>query len=308
MKENKTDGVLRAGANGDAALSFEPLRRHLTSIAYRMLGSVSEAEDTVQEAYLRWHAVDRTAVSDTRAFLTKTVTRLCLDYLKSARVRRESYVGTWLPEPLLDSAAYEAGSESEYADDLSVALMLALERLSPLERAAFLLHDVFDMSFAEVAETLGRNEAACRQLAARAREHVRAARPRFTVSQEEGARIADAFFQAAKGGDIGTLQQLLAEHAIIFSDGGGRKLAALNPIVGRDKVIRFFVGIARKAGYQKPSIIYRGLINGLPGFVTIEHGEVLQTTAINVQDGVITAIYIVRNPDKLKHVGGHSLH
>ena len=156
----------------DAARSFEPHRRRLMALAYRMLGSLAGAEDAVQEAYVRWHATDRTRIQSPRAFLSRVVTRLCLDELKSARSRRETYVGPWLPEPVLDDEALIVDAENEYADDLSVALLLTLERLSPLERAAFLLHDVFDLSFAEVGETLGRGEAACRQLAARAREHV----------------------------------------------------------------------------------------------------------------------------------------
>src|SRR5215468_9939921 len=161
----------------DPAVSFEPHRRRLLGLAYRMLGSVSEAEDAVQDAYLRWHAADRDAVSDTRAFLTTTTTRICLDALKSARARREAYVGPWLPEPVVDTAALAPDTQTELAEDLSIALLLALDRLSALERAAFLLHDVFDCSFGEVATTLERSESACRQLAARARTHVRAARP-----------------------------------------------------------------------------------------------------------------------------------
>jgi RNA polymerase sigma-70 factor (ECF subfamily) len=177
----------------DPAAEFESLRGQLTGLAYRMLGSRAEAEDMVQEAWLRWHAADRAAVREPRAFLSKTVTRLCLDQLKSARARREEYVGQWLPEPVLDGAQLAAGSASEYADDLSVALLLALERLSPLERAAFLLHDVFDLGFEEVAEALGRDPAACRQLASRARSHVREEKPRFKPSAEEEQRVFAAF-------------------------------------------------------------------------------------------------------------------
>ncbi len=284
-----------------AAREFEAHRRHLMGLAYRMLGSLAEAEDAVQEAYLRWHAAERGVVENPRAFLSTIVTRLCLDQLKSARVRRESYVGPWLPEPVLDAAALDAESASDHAHDLSVALMLTLERLSPLERAAFLLHDVFDMEFAAVAATLGRSEAACRQLAARARAHVQAARPRFTPSPDEGARLAAAFRQAAQSGDTAAMARLLAEDAVLYSDGGGKRVAALNPICGGDKIVRFFAGIARKNGL-------RGLrareasINGLPGFVMVDAEGALQTSAFAVADGRIAAIYLVANPDKLQRV------
>ena len=207
---------------------FEPLRRHLMALAYRLVGSLAEAEDLVQEAYLRWHDTDRSAILNVRAYLSKVLVRLCLDHLKTARVRRENYVGEWLPEPVLDDNALTAETASEMADDLSVGLMLALERLSPLERAAFLLHDVFDFDFAEVAQTVGTSEAACRQLAARARAHVRESRPRFRVSQEDGARIVEAFLNATRTGDVQTLTRLLAEDAVLRSDGGGKKPAALH--------------------------------------------------------------------------------
>lgn len=290
-------------SGGAVTRHFEVHRRHLTGLAYRMLGSLAEAEDVVQEAYLRWHAVDHGRVENPRAFLSKTVTRLCLDHLKSARAQRETYVGPWLPEPVLDEAALAAETASDYAHDLSVALMLILERLSPLERAAFLLHDVFDMGFAAIADALGRNEAACRQLAARARAHVQAARPRFTASAEDGTRLAEAFRKAASSGDAGALAQLLAGDAVLYSDGGGKRTAALNPIRGADKIARFFIGVLRKqlavGGWEaRPA-----RINGLAGFVYAgsDDGEA-QTIAFEPSGGRITAIYLVRNPDKLRRV------
>src|SRR5215470_15347655 len=224
----------------DSADSFEPHRRRLLGLAYRMLGSVTEAEDAVQDAYLRWHAADRDAVTDARAFLTTTTTRICLDMLNSARARREAYVGPWLPEPVLDTAALAPDSRTELAEDLSVALLLTLERLSPLERAAFLLHDVFDFSFSEVATTLERSEAACRQLAARARAHVRAVRPRGTTpkparSDEIDAKhtqLMSAFAAATQAGDLNALTQLLASDIRVVTDGGSKVSAALNVIDG----------------------------------------------------------------------------
>jgi RNA polymerase sigma-70 factor, ECF subfamily len=281
------------------AAGFEAHRRHLTGLAYRMLGSLAEAEDVVQEAFLRWHAADRAAVANPRAFLAKTVTRLCLDQLKSARARRETYVGPWLPEPVLDEAALAADTNAEFAHDLSVALLLTLERLSPLERAAFLLHDVFDMGYAEVAETLSRSEAACRQLAARAREHVRATRPRYRVSPDEGDRLAAAFRAASQSGDAAALARLLAADAVLYTDGGGRRVAALNPIYGADKISRFVVALAAK---YPPLPARPQRINGLPGFVVPDPEGGAQTVAFAIDGGKIAAIYLVRNPEKLRHV------
>jgi RNA polymerase sigma-70 factor (ECF subfamily) len=286
----------------DAAASFEPHRRHLRGLAYRMLGSLADAEDVVQDAYLRWHRAERGAVADPRRFLSTVVTRLCLDLLKSARARRETYVGPWLPEPVLDSAALALAPESEadLAEDLSVALMLTLERLSPLERAAFLLHDVFGLGFDAVAETLGRSEPACRQLAARARANVREARPRFRASRDAGARLAAAFMKASATGDASSLRALLAEGAVLLTDGGGRRKAALNPIVGADKIVRFLVKQAEKgrtAGYVR---VEPATINGLAGFVLTDRNEFVETIAFEPDaEGRIAAIYHVRNPDKL---------
>src|SRR5579863_134598 len=220
------------------AQSFEAHRRPLIGLAYRMLGSRAEAEDVVQDAYLRWHAADRNAILEPRRYLGTVVTRLCLDRMKSARARREIYVGQWLPEPVVDEA-FDDDNAGDLAHDISVALMLVLERLSPLERASFLLHDVFGVDFTEVSRTLGRGEAACRQLAARAREHVQTERPRFSASREDGDRLAAAFVKATASGDTQALAQILAKDVVLYSDGGGKRAAALNPIYGADKVVRF---------------------------------------------------------------------
>jgi RNA polymerase sigma-70 factor (ECF subfamily) len=279
----------------DAAGTFAPLRPRLIRIAYRMLGSVAEAEDIVQDAYLRWHGTDRAQVGDARAFLSKTVTRLCLDHLKSARVKRETYIGPWLPEPMIET------DEHDQADDITLTLMMALERLSPLERAAFLLHDVFGQNFDDVAQAIDRDPAACRQLASRAREHVRAAKPRFPVSEQQGAEIANAFFAASRGGELAPLQSLLAKDVTLYSDGGGKRIAALNPIYGDINVARFITGVNRKAGGVELGW-RQETVDGLPGIVVIENGEVQHTMAFEIDDGRITAIYIVRNPDKLRHV------
>ena len=287
---------------GHSAHEFEQHRGYLTGLAYRMLGSVADAQDTVQDAYLRWHRADSAVVANPRAFLSKTVTRLCLDQMKSARRRRETYVGPWLPEPLIEQMPVDEDNAGEVAHDASVALMLALERLSPLERATFILHDVFDLGFDEIAGALDRSEAACRQLAARARAHMRDSPPRFSVSLEDASRIAEAFYAAARSGDVAGLRDLLAADVVLKTDGGGHKPSALRPVLGADKVSRFFAGIARKARLARPSWVRRVTINGLPGFATIEPDGTLQTTALDIADGRIKAVYIVRNPEKLGQV------
>ena len=285
----------------DDAQSFESHRRALTGLAYRMLGSRAEAEDAVQDAYLRWHATDRAAIEQPRRYLGTIVTRLCLDRMKSARARREIYVGQWLPEPIVDETL-DADSTSELAEDLSVALMLVLERLSPLERASFLLHDVFGLEFADVARALGRGEAACRQLAARGRAHIEQGRPRFSASREEGIRLATAFAAAAQSGDTQALTKLLAADAVLYTDGGGKRAAALNPIVGADKILRFLSGVARKNSALPGAQWRPATVNGLAGLVIQEVDGTLDTFAFAHRDGNIVAIYVVRNPDKLRHV------
>src|SRR5689334_636699 len=218
-----------------------------------MLGSLADAEDAVQETYLRWHPVDRDKVSDQRAFLMTTTTRICLDMLTSARARHEEYVGPWLPEPVFDTAALAPDSRTELAEDLSIALLLTLDRLSPLERAAFLLHDVFDFSFAEVATTLERSEAACRKLATRARGHVRALRPRgATTPAHSGeihakhAQLLSAFAAATQSGDLNALMRLLASDVRVVTDGGGKVRSALNVVEGADRAARFLIDVTRK--------------------------------------------------------------
>jgi len=286
----------------DVAATFDPLRPKLMRIAYRMLGSVADAEDIVQDAFLRWSGANRDAVREPEAFLRRVVTRLCLDHLKSARHRREMYVGPWLPEPVVGTA------ETEIEDDITLPLMLALERLSPLERAAFLLHDVFGVNFEEIAETIGREPATCRQLASRARSHVRALRPRFQVPKELGLRMAAAFFAATRSGDLEQLQTLLAADVTAYADGGGKVPTTLHPIIGLDNVMQLHASLARMFAEKMSRIVFYGFINGLPGFVTIEREDTLQTTALEIMDGKIAVIYVTRNPDKLRHLSGSVIH
>jgi len=286
-------GGVTAAEAADAAASFDPLRPRLTRVAYRMLGSVADAEDMVQEAFLRWMAADRAAVREPEAYLRRTVMRLCLDQLKSARHAREIYVGPWLPDPIV---------EEEPEEDVTLPLMLALERLSPLERAAFLLHDVFGLGFDEVAATIGRDAAACRQLASRARAHVREARPRFQIEKQRGLALAEAFFAASRSGDMAVLGAMLAADASIHSDGGGKRTAALRPVLGRGAVLQVHKALAvlfRKHGSQ---LLRVALINGLPGFISRESDGELQTTAFDIEGDQIRAIYVMRNPDKLRHL------
>jgi len=277
----------------DAAASFDPLRPTLMRVAYRMLGSVADAEDVLQEAFIRWMGADRAKVREPEAFLRRTVTRLCLDQLKSARRRRETYLGPWLPDPMV---------EEEGGEDVTLPLMLALERLSPLERAAFLLHDVFGLAFEEVAATLQRDAAACRQLAARARTHVREARPRFQVDRQRGLEIAEAFYAASRNGDMKALAALLSADVSTHADGGGKRPAAMRPVVGFDAVMKVHEKLAVLFKHHASKLVRSGFINGLPGFITLEADGELQTTALDIEDGKITAIYIVRNPDKLRHL------
>jgi RNA polymerase sigma-70 factor, ECF subfamily len=275
-----------------------PHRRRLLGLAYRMLGSRSDAEDVVQDAYLRFAGARD--VHNTEAFLVTVVTRLCLDRLKSARAQREVYVGPWLPEPVFDAEGLSADAATELADDLSFALMLALDRLSPLERAVFLLHDVFDRPFSEVADMLERSEAACRQLAQRARRAVRDDRPAPAAAPNRHAELLTAFCAAAASGDISVLATLLREDAIAITDGGGRKTAALNPIRGAQKIIRFLIGIAGKNAGRDIRIVPM-TINGAAGALLYVDGEIDHTLSMAIDSEKIAAIYIVRNPDKLRH-------
>ncbi|TBW55165.1 RNA polymerase sigma-70 factor [Marinobacter halodurans] len=283
-----------------SATDFETHRPALKGLAYRMLGTVSDAEDVVQEAYLRWHGMDTRGVDSPGTYLSTIVSRLCLDRWKEARHQRETYVGPWLPEPVVHESD-GPDAVNDLAHDVSFALMLALERLSPLERAAFLLHDVFEMDFREVAIALDRSESACRQLAKRARHHVQAARPRFEADPDQGERLAEAFFTASRSGDTGTLRAVLAEHVVLHTDGGGIRSAALRLIYGSDRISRFFAGLARKKVYP-PRWSRRVTLNGLPGILTLEADGILQATSVALHDGRITNIYVIRNPNKLDHL------
>lgn len=281
---------------------FERERGRLQRLAYRMLGSVSEAEDVVQDAWLRWTRAGDD-VADPAAWLVRATTRLCLDRLRAAKAERAAYKGPWLPEPLIEPLPEDP---VERAEDVSVAFLLALERLSPLERAVFLLREAFDEDYAAIAEALGRSEAAVRQLAARAKAHVRQARPRFTVDRAHAERLAKAFFSASSSGDAAALSAMLAEDAVMMSDGGGKRIAALRVLAGRQDIIHFFQSIKWRNGpvTARTRAARLAQINGAPG-VVLELDDGPQTIALELDgEGRISAIYVVRNPEKLGHVAG----
>jgi len=278
--------------------AFEAQRPRLTRLAYRMLGSVAEAEDVVQDAWLRWTKAE--GVEDAAGWLVRVTSRLCIDRLRSAKARREAYRGPWLPEPLIEELSVDP---VERAEDVSVAFLLALERLSPLERAVFLLHDVFDEDYESVAQTLGRNETAVRQLAARARAHVKDNRPRFTVSQEDAAKLAAAFMAAASQGDMTALSAVLAEDAVMVTDGGGKRKASLRPLIGREDILRLLEGLAWRHDGEPWAMTFRAVrINGYPG-VILEGEDGPMTVAFQPgEGGKLAGIYMVRNPEKLSRL------
>ena len=289
---------------------YRPL---MFSIAYRMTGSVSDAEDIVQEAFLRVtrpsaDAPARDDVASPKAYLATVTTRLAIDHLRSARVRRESYVGAWLPEPLLAGREPDPAEHAEMSDSLSMAFLVLLESLSPTERAVFLLHEVFGYEYREIAEITGKSEPNCRQILTRARHHVDEGRagvagPRFEASREQRDEVARRFFAAAAGGDLAALLELLAPDVVMVGDGGGKALAVARPTRGRERVARFMLGLARRA--PKLGIrIEPAWINGQPGAVSYDaEGRVINVFALDIADGLVQAVRSVVNPDKLHHLG-----
>lgn len=286
--------------------SFETLRPHMFGVAYRMLGSVSDAEDIVQEAFLRYRgaARDGAEIGSLRAYLSAIVTRLAIDHLRSARVRRETYLGMWLPEPLLtDGAQSDASTAAEMTDSLSMAFLLLLERLGPVERAAFLLHDVFGYGYDEVARIIAKNEANCRQIVARARQRIQADRPRYETTPEHRDRLAAQFFAAISSGDLAGLVQLLAEDAVIYGDGGGKVPQLSRPVAGRVQLARLLAGWGRQM--RQIGIEFRlRRVNGQPGAVVVdEAGHCVGVFTLDVEQGSVRVVRSVINPDKLRHLG-----
>ncbi|MDT7847521.1 RNA polymerase sigma-70 factor [Streptomyces justiciae] len=281
---------------------FEELRPLLFAIAYRILGSVSEAEDAVQETWLRWHT-SRADVRSAKAYLAATVTRIAIDVLSSARIRREAYVGPWLPEPLLTDSYEDPARSAELADSLSTAALLLMERLSPLERAVFVLREVFAFDFPEIAAAVGRSQAACRQLAVRARRHMDEGRPRFEADRKECAQLAERFFDALRKGDVDSLRRQLAADVQLVGDGGGKAPQLARSVSGADTVAKllasFYTTLARV-----DVALETHQVNGRPGAILRDRdGKVLNSWTLDVLGGQIRAIHSVTNPDKLAHLG-----
>jgi RNA polymerase sigma-70 factor, ECF subfamily len=278
------------------AETFQTFRQHLFGLAYRALGSRADAEDVVQDAFLRWQATDVSRIESPKAFLTTVVSRLALDQLKSARRKREEYFGVWLPEPVMVGASPE--DNVAMAESLSTAFLFVLESLGPEERVALLLHDVFGYEHAEIAETLQTSEANARQLVSRARKHVRDRRPRFPVNRTQHRQVLEAFQDAALRNDLGTLTGLLRQDAVLYSDGGGKATAAVNPVYGADRIARFFAGIAQKVpdgfGWRIEEA------SGVPSLLLMVDGTVVTLITFDLdEDGHIAQVLAQRNPDKL---------
>ncbi|HEX4996846.1 MAG TPA: RNA polymerase sigma-70 factor [Terriglobia bacterium] len=280
---------------------FNANRSLLFSIAYRMLGSRADAEDAVQETFLRWQNASDQEVRSARSYLASVVTRLCIDNLKSARAQREVYVGAWLPEPIMTTFASHAGDHVELAESLTMAFMVLLESLAPAERAAFLLHEVFDYDYSEIAAILEKSEANCRQMAHRARDHISRRHRRFDPSREETQTITARFLQTARDGDVKGLMSLFVENAVLMSDGGGKVRAALNTVTGADPIARFVVGVTRK-GLQPDATVTMSELNGQPALVVTRHGAVKSATILDIRDGLIRNLFIIVNPDKLRRL------
>ncbi|MEU8141321.1 RNA polymerase sigma-70 factor [Nonomuraea sp. NPDC048901] len=295
--------------------TFEDHRGLLTGVAYRILGSVTDAEDVVQEAWLRWSGVDETTVADPKAYLVRITSRLAIDRLRWAKSRRESYVGPWLPEPI--STAPDVAEHAELADSVEFALLVVLETLSPLERAVFVLREAFDLPFSEIAEVIGRAEPATRQLARRARDHVQEKRPRFDVDRGERRRITERFIRASTSGDLDGLIELLSTDVTLVSDGGGKARSPLRALTGAANVTRFMTSIVTPGGIAKfmASIGVSDLVtlsydlanvNGAPAIVASAAGRVVTVISLLVTDGKIDTIYLIANPDKITHIDAPS--
>jgi RNA polymerase sigma-70 factor, ECF subfamily len=279
---------------------FQDERPRLARLAYRMLGSLVDADDVLQEAFLRFSRADRGGVNAPSAYLSSIVVRLCIDQRRVVDARKESYVGPWLPEPIVESADANPANRLETSESVSLAFLVVLESLSPLERAAYLLRRVFDYDYEEIGTILDKSQQSCRQLVHRAENSIRERRPRFEPDPREAERITGAFLQACASGDLDGLVQLLSDDAVVYSDGGGKVPAARVPIVGVDRVARLFLGLAKRAtaGWEARRV----RVNGQPGVLILIAGQLEQVLTMEVVDGRIATIFVVRNPDKLANV------
>jgi len=280
---------------------FEEHRQLLFNIAYRMLGTVMDAQDMVQNTFIRWHQTPTTEIQSPRAWLTTVITRLCINHLQSARVQRESYVGPWLPEPLVSDSAPQPDENLQLADSLSLAFLVLLETLTPTERAVFLLREVFDCEFAEIATIVDRTETNCRQILTRARKHVENRRPRFDAAPEKAEELLEKFERAVKEGEVENLIDLLASDVVLITDGGGKARAILHPVAGAQPLARLFIQARRK--FAAPTeVTFHATVNGLPGLVAFENGQAKRVIALGLQQGRIHSVFIITNPDKIRHL------
>jgi RNA polymerase sigma-70 factor, ECF subfamily len=287
------------------SVAFDELRPLMFSIAYRMVASVTEAEDAVQEAFVRYQQAlgDGVEIASPKAYLSAVVTRLCIDQLRSAPKRREAYVGEWLPEPLLTDEVVDPAARAEQSDSLSMAFLLVLERLSPVERAVFLLYDVFGYSYAEIAAIVGKSETNCRQLAVRARRYVKAEKPRFDAPRAESDRLAAQFFAAVTEGDVEGLVEMLADDVVVYGDGGGKAPQWMVPIAGAERVARLLSAVGRDVRANQIAIELHD-VNGQPGAaLRTADGQLINVFSLDIVDGVVQTVRSVINPDKLRHLG-----
>lgn len=280
--------------------TFNQHRSLLFAIAYRMLGTVTDAEDMVQETFLRWQQTTEATVKSAKTYLSTITTRLCIDHLRSARVQRVGYVGPWLPEPIVTQQTNDPAAQVELADSLSMAFLVVLERLSPIERAVFLLREVFDYNYDEIAQMVGKSPANCRQILRRSRQHIADQRPRFPVSHQQQEQIAAQFLEASSQGSLQDLLTLLAKDVTFWSDGGGQVVAALKPLQGAMKVARFLLAIRSK--WLSTSVAHVIEVNGQPGILYRVNDDIHSVMTFEIVDSYIQSIYSVRNPEKLKRI------
>lgn len=280
--------------------AFEQHRSELFRLAYGMLGRVAPAEDAVQEAFLRWQKVDSKNIQSEQAYLSAVVSRICLDEIKSARNRREEYIGFDLPEPLLDSHEATPEQHAEMSDALSMALLVVLKQMTPVQRAVFLLHEVFDYDYSSVADIIGKSESHCRKIAQRARERVEVSKPRFEPAEEEQRRLVASFMDAVRSGNISGLENMLARDAILYSDGGGKVAAARRPVSGAETIAKFMIGI-QKGVIEEVRAEVRS-VNGKPGLLVYLGGRLQSVWSFLIEDGKVQNIFVVLNPEKLEHL------
>lgn len=280
---------------------FEEHRQLLFGIAYRMLGTVMDAQDMVQDTYVRWQDTAPTEIRSPRAWLTTVITRLCINHLQSARVQRETYVGPWLPEPLVEEPGADPSESLQLADSLSLAFLVLLETLTPTERAVFILREGFDCEFSEIADVVEKSEANCRQILTRARQRIDARRPRFDASREEAEKLVQPFMEAVRKGDLDTLLATMAKDVVLVTDGGGKARALARPVHGPEPIGRLLINVTRQYG-SVDEVRRPATINGLPGFVSFEGGVVRRVMAFGIHGGRVHAIFVITNPDKLRHL------